>query len=443
MPDESSHDVIVIGAGAAGLAASKDLADAGRRVLLLEARDRVGGRVWSETGAADGPIELGAELVHGQPEVTLDLLHDAGSGVEAIEGKHFLAEGGRIEPLGEDRTKQLEELLDRAKRVKTDESAETFLAQAVTEDPVRQYAADWARRLVEDFDAADTRRAGVLTLVEEWSGDTAAQSSVGRPRGSYATLIDHMARGLDPKWVDLRLECAVRSVRWCRGRVEVHVERNGAIGMMRARAAVVSLPLGVLQAAAADDPAAVRFDPPLADKRAALVELAMGSALKVMLRFREPFWETIDGGRYRDASFFHQAGPGFRTFWTALPRRTTWLNAWVGGTRAAEFAREPDEAIIAHAVESAQALFGDRADVRALLVEGRLHNWDRDPLSRGAYSYVCVGGGDARGELAKPLANTLFFAGEATDDTGEASTVAGAIASGQRAAREVIKHAAG
>jgi len=434
MPDDS-YDVIVIGAGAAGLAASQGLAEVGRRVLLLEARDRVGGRVWSETAAADGPIELGAELVHGQPEVTLDLLRAAGSCVEAIEGKHWVAEGGRIEPLDEDRTGQLEELLDRAKQVKSDESATVFLERAVADDPRRRYAADWARRLVEDFDAADTRRAGVLTLVEEWSGDTAAQSSVGRPRGSYATLIDYMSRELDPKRIELRLGSVVRVVRWCRGRVEMDVERSGAVETLRARATIVTLPLGVLQAAA-DDPAFVRFDPPLADKRAALAGLAMGSALKVTLRFREPFWETIDGGRYRDASFFHRAGPGFRTFWTALPRRTTWLNAWVGGPRAVEFAREPDEAVVARAVESAQTLFGDRADVRSLLVEGRLHNWDGDPRSRGAYSYACVDGGEARSALAKPIEDTLFFAGEATDDTGEASTVAGAIASGQRAARE-------
>lgn len=433
---ESPHDVIVIGAGAAGLAASRALADRGRNVLLLEARDRVGGRVWSDAGAADGPIELGAEFVHGEPDVTLDLLREAGGCVEAVEGDHQVAEGGRIEPLGR-RAESLKALLERAKRVTADESAATFLARDAAEDSRRQYAADWARRLVEDFDGADTRRAGVRTLAEEWSGDTAAQSAVGRPRGGYATLIDHMTRALDPTRVELRLGCAVRAVRWRRGRVEVDVERDGRAETCRARAAVITLPLGVLQAAD-DDPAAVRFDPPLDAKRAALAGLAMGSALKVVLRFREPFWETIEGGRWRDVSFFHQAEPGFRTFWTALPRRATWLNAWVGGPRAVELAHGSDESIVARAVESAQAVFGGRVDVRSLLVETRLHNWDADPHSRGGYSYVCVGGGEARKALAEPLEETLFFAGEATDDAGEAATVAGAIASGQRAAREVI-----
>jgi monoamine oxidase len=433
---ESPQDVIVIGAGAAGLATSRALADAGRRVLLLEAKDRVGGRVGSDAGAADGPIELGAEFVHGEPEATLDLLREAGGCVEPVEGDHQVAEGGRIEPIGH-RAGELEQLLERAKRVTTDESAAAFLERDVIEDPRRQYAADWARRLVEDFDGADTACAGVLTLAEEWSGDTAAHSAVGRPRGGYATLIGHMARRLDPGRVELRLGCAVRAVRWGRGRVEVDVELDGRAETHGARAAVITLPLGVLQADG-NDPAAVRFDPPLDQKRDALAGLAMGSALKVLLRFRAPFWETLDGGRWRDVSFFHRAGPGFRTFWTALPRRTTWLNAWVGGPRAIELARGPDEAIVARAVESAQALFGDRADVRSLLVETRLHNWDADPRSRGAYSYVCIGGGDARAALAAPLEGTLFFAGEATDDTGEASTVAGAIASGRRAAREVV-----
>src|SRR4051794_4838525 len=97
---EEGHDVIVIGAGAAGLAAGRDLARAGRRVLLVEARDRIGGRVGDDTTASDGPIELGAEFVHGEPDVTLDLLRAAGSRVNPIEGEHWIAEAGSIEPLG-------------------------------------------------------------------------------------------------------------------------------------------------------------------------------------------------------------------------------------------------------------------------------------------------------------------------------------------------------
>jgi monoamine oxidase len=164
----------------------------------------------------------------------------------------------------------------------------------------------------------------------------------------------------------------------------------------------------------------------------------MGPALKVLLRFTEPFWERVDDGRWRNTSFVHVAGLPFRTFWTTLPKRSTWLNVWVGATRAAVLSSQANDVILARAEESVQALFQGRVDVARLLAEGRFHNWARDPRSRGAYSFVAVGGTGARRALAAPVAGTLFFAGEATDDTGEASTVAGAIMSGERAAAEVI-----
>src|SRR5512146_1671494 len=90
-------DVAVIGAGAAGLAASRRLAAAGRSVLLLEARHRVGGRIWS----LGGPIELGAEFVHGRPAATLALLREAGAGVVACTGDRWVVEDGRIERMND------------------------------------------------------------------------------------------------------------------------------------------------------------------------------------------------------------------------------------------------------------------------------------------------------------------------------------------------------
>jgi monoamine oxidase len=165
----------------------------------------------------------------------------------------------------------------------------------------------------------------------------------------------------------------------------------------------------------------------------------MGPALKVMLRFADPFWERIDGGRYADASFFfarHDAA--FPTFWTSRPARTQWLCAWVGGPAAAALSSLSDDVIEAKAAESVQSLFGRRIRVDEMLIEARVHNWQRDAFSRGAYSYITVGGLSARKELAAPVDDTLFFAGEATDDSADATTVAGAIASGERAAREVL-----
>jgi monoamine oxidase len=160
--------------------------------------------------------------------------------------------------------------------------------------------------------------------------------------------------------------------------------------------------------------------------------------VKVVLQFRNPFWDELDKGRYRDATFFHAPAAPFPTFWTTLPQRTSLITAWAGGPKAEHFASSDDSAIVAQAIESLSALFDARVDVARELEAAFVHHWQRDPFARGAYSYETVGGGSARAQLAKPLKNTLFFAGEATD-VEDSTTVAGALRSGKRAARQAIR----
>jgi monoamine oxidase len=186
-------------------------------------------------------------------------------------------------------------------------------------------------------------------------------------------------------------------------------------------------------------PGAIRFTPALESKREAIAGILSGPVLKVVLRFRTVFWEEFDGGRYHDAAFFYSVGTPFPTFWTSMPTRSPFLNAWTGGPPAALLSEKSDEQIVQAALESLQTMFGDHLpDARAQLETAFVHNWQRDPFSRGAYSYVGVGHNDTtRRTLAAPLDDTLFFAGEATDTEGEAATVTGALQSGARAAREV------
>jgi monoamine oxidase len=206
---------------------------------------------------------------------------------------------------------------------------------------------------------------------------------------------------------------------------------------VRSKRAIVSLPLGVLQRPQrASD--AVRFTPPLAAKRVALKHLAPGPVLKVVLRFRSAFWDTIDDGRYRNAAFFRSPAAAFPTFWTALPVRSPLVVAWAAGPKAMQLEGADRSQVISAALESFSSLFDRRVDVDALLESAWVHDWQSDPYARGAYSYVTVGGDEARKQLAQPLLDTLFFAGEAADCEGEAGTVAGAFQSGSRAAREVL-----
>jgi len=227
-------------------------------------------------------------------------------------------------------------------------------------------------------------------------------------------------------------------VRLSKGAVEVAGTFIGKPFHASAARAIITLPLGVLQLPP-NAPGAVRFSPHLTDKELALQGLASGPVLKITLRFACPFWEELDDGRYRDAAFFHSPQADFPTFWTQMPLRAPLLVAWAGGPRALRAANnaEPGE-VVGRAVAALQTMFGKRCHIERELEAAYYHDWQQDPFARGAYSYVTVGGGNARRQLAAPIADTLFFAGEATDTQGETATVAGALQSGARAARETL-----
>jgi monoamine oxidase len=184
-------------------------------------------------------------------------------------------------------------------------------------------------------------------------------------------------------------------------------------------------------------PGAVRFTPALTAKRAPLEGLSSGPVIKLQLLFASAFWETLHDGRYRDAGFFHAPEAEFPTFWTAAPARAPLLVAWAGGPRAERLAAGAAAGDIVHkALASLELLFGKELDIAAELRAWYYHDWQQDPFARGAYSYLTVGAHDARAALAQPLDDTLFFAGEATEEEG--GTVAGALQSGTRAAHEVL-----
>jgi monoamine oxidase len=401
---QAQADVIVIGAGAAGLAAADALSRAGRRVLVLEARERIGGRC--DTRRMPGlavPVELGAEFMHGGPAATLELLQRAGiPGIDSTRTQRMLWRG-RLRTV--DAFAEAKKAMQReAALQKKDLSFRDFVE--------RQRLPAITRRLstmmVQGFDAADPALVSARDIADEWK--SALGASQMRPQGGYQPLLAVLARNLSVK-----LRHVVRDVRWQRGAVQV----DG----ISAKRAIVTLPLGVLQAGT------VRFDPPL-EKDQALAMLASGPVIRVAMRFNKAFWEE----RCPGAAFFHSPDAAFPTFWTPLPMRAPLLTAWAGGPKAAALTGMSPRALLRFATESVRSIHGRIPPVEDFLV----HDWQADPYARGGYSYMRVGGKGARERLRRPLARTLFFAGEATD-AAEAGTVAGALRSGLRAAREVLR----
>ena len=433
-----SYDVAILGAGAAGLAAAVELARSGKSAVVLEARDRIGGRVWSlEVPGLPVPVELGAEFIHGNPEATLDRMREAG--IECLDApvNRLAVVGGTLRPRGDHLYNELQRVLRRHAGAleKRDVSFATFLGRVG-----RQLSAEartFARMRVQGYDAAIPARASARAIAEEWAGEDASGPGHYRPRGGYGALLAALARSLSGTKVELRLQHVVRTVRWQRGGVDIEGMEQGNTFRVTARRAIVTLPLGVLKLPARA-PGAVRFDPPLKDKRAALDRLDSGAVIKAALLFRNAFWEEIDDGRYRGVSFFHSPRAAFPTFWTALPESVPLVVAWAGGPKAARFAKASAPTIVREAAATLASLLGIRTGIEDRLAAAWVHHWQQDPLARGAYSYVAVGGHGARRALAEPLDGTLYFGGEAADYEGEHGTVAGALRSGERAAREVL-----
>ena len=414
--------VAIIGAGVAGLSAAYHLAQAGRRAVVLEARERVGGRILTQGG-----VELGAEFIHGRPKVTLELLRGAHIERTPLDGEHWQLVNGRLE-LMEDSSDEFRELIALASRKRGDRSVASFLDE-VSHDPARRDAARWMRSVIEGFDAADPDIASLKSIVSEWSGGASIESEQARPVGGYGGMVDYMLHRIDPTLVRIRRSTPVQHVLWSAAGAELTVSAE-ASQAFEASAVIITVPLGVLQRADID------FDPPLEAKAEAFSGLAMGPVHRVMLRYPTPIWEAFLGGPVRAGTFLHAPGEMFPTFWTHDPG-SPWLTAWCGGPRAARLDAGSDDTIIAAATRSARAMLSFKGPAPDP-VASQFHNWQRDPWSQGSYTYVTVGGLKARKALAKPIDGVLFFAGEATDWSGEATTVAGAIRSGARAAREVI-----
>jgi monoamine oxidase len=444
---QAEFDAVVIGAGAAGLAAARTLSQAGRSVAVLEARTRIGGRILTLRDPEwPLPIELGAEFLHGEAQATREIARAAGLAIVELPDEHLWAEGGRLRSMGEVWSR-LERVLKRIRPRGKDVSFEEFLARQRLPGSAREVA----RLFVEGYYAAHVDRVSARSLAGGM-GESEESQRQYRLADGYFGIVQWLRAGLDPERTDLRLGTVVEQVRWRRG--EAEVESRSAIGSrttaVRGKTVVVTLPLGVLKAAVGEA-GAVRFDPMPPALAGAVLRLEVSHVCKVVLRFREAFWDEpgflrrrLVPGRSAEPTridFLHDREGDFPTWWMANPWRVPVLTAWAGGPRADALAALGETALVDRALGGlARMLQVPRGRFEGLLEAWRTHDWRHDLYSRGAYSYVGVGGLSAQRALARPVEGTLFFAGEVTEPD-EMGTVAGAIASGRRAASAILVRA--
>lgn len=426
-------DVVVLGAGASGLAAARQLVRAGIPSIVIEARDRIGGRVL-EASQGTNCVELGAEFIHGPAPETRALLRETGQREVEPGGEDWVSDAdGKLERRDDDFRASVALFRD-VGMLEIDESVERFLAR-YTHGSAAQEARD-ARTFIEGFDAADPAKASARGIAFEW--ESGVDSQAARPVGGYRAIFAHLFDRCVEAGIRFEFSAVVQRIRWQqRGAVSVTVRNpSGTLQTFHARAAIITLPAAVLRHEGDADE--ITFEPALPfEKREALQKIETGDVVKAALWFRTRFWEDVRDGRYRDAGFFRDSDGTFQVYWTQMPLRRPVVIAWLGGPKATVLRRRPREAVIARALEEFGTLLGDSQRAHREFEGGVMHDWGGDPFARGAYSYLGVGGERARSQLAAVLDDTLFFAGEATSDDGQGGTVNGALATGERAAREV------
>lgn len=431
-------EILIVGAGAAGLAAARELSNK-FNVIVLEARDRIGGRIHTHFDPQAGaPIELGAEFVHGQPPETLELIERAGLKLIELPNTHWYFRNALISKSNEFWSKIEAVTKATAKHTGPDESFAEFLDHYSREHKGADLSIMTAL-YVEGFHAAHADKISVEGLNK--TNEAAAEihdKKQFRPASGYLPLMQRLHDEAVEHGASFRFETVVSEVAWSAGAVTV-TATNGE--QFKARRLLLTLPLGVLQR---ND---VSFTPELSAKQEAARKLAVGQVVKVILRFRDPFWEDLklpieDGNRadLKDLAFIHAPDELPPTWWTQLPVRAPLLVGWAGGPRAEMLLPESQDALRDHSLQVLSRIFA----VPQRLLEDSLadfytHNWATDPFSLGAYSYIPVGGLKAQAALAEPVEKTIYFAGEASNEKGYHATVHGAIASGLRAA-ELIRH---
>ena len=415
-----THDVVVIGAGAAGLMAARELTRAGKRVVVLEGSHRVGGRVLTlfETRAGM-PIELGAEFVHGDAPTTTRLLDEARLATVPVTGEHVRSDDGELTPQGPIWARMARVFALMSKRRKTDRSFQDFLD---TRPGGARLARDreLADAFVQGFDGADPTLISERSLAAQ-GNPTEGASTARRIVQGYAALIVHLEREVAGR---VRLQTVATRIEWSDGGVRV-VDATGTTHV--ARAVVIAVPLPGLQ----DD--SLRIEPEIPALRRAASQLVMGHVARVSVVVRERFWEQ----KTNELAFLHAPRRPLTVWWTQHPVQTPMLVGWAGGPSAQALTKSGAVADVALA-ELAHVFGMRRARAESLVESIHWHDWSGDPFVRGAYSYIGVGGVSAPRTLARSVGGRVFVAGEATDSES-GGTVEAALTSGERAARSVLR----
>jgi len=422
--DMTQHEFVIIGAGVSGLAAAQQLKKHGIRPLVLEARNRIGGRVL--TDRSHGVVDFGAQYIHGAEAVTWEIVRDHHIATQewfnetnpttqhthlfALDGQWLTDDKANKHGLG---ARMCEWCNHPTEQPASDISFDAYYRTLVSTKALAEVndpAFILAQVRNERIEAADLTRLSAYHTFHERNISTSGWGNFKVPNG-YDAIVNALAQD-----VDIQLNSPIMQIDW---------DVNGAIlhlpkAKIWARRVILTLPLSLLQLGVPT------FNPPLpATKLQAIQALAMGHVCKLVLWFKSAFWH--------DFTFLSTNGV-IASWWPVLSSNLPTLMGYSGGPRAIQLSGLGAAAAIEQGLYELSQLFGD--GVREQFSAGHLQDWSTDPWARGAYSYTPIGAKNTREHLAENVAKTLFFAGEAANINGHHATIHGAIERGRQAADE-------
>jgi len=409
--------VIIIGAGASGLMAARILAEKGHKVTVVEARDRVGGRIHTIQEDFSIPIEEGAEFMHGRQALTLALIKESKSDLSQLSGNRYQFWNGKIQHGNyfDDGWDLVAQQLERlGKDTTMGDVLETYFNKYEYRNLRKKVIA-----FVEGYDAADINQVSALALKREWEeSDDEHQYHI---RGGYSKLIYFLLEKVRASGGDIFLNEPVEEIQWTPGQVKVltksgNVHEGGKV--------IITVPLGVLQKRA------IRFSPPLPDHDAAFTNIGFGGVIKFFIEFRDSFWENINSHYLKDVAFIF-SDARIPTWWSQLPEKTPLLTGWLGGPPTFKIPTE-SEALFQMALDSLVYIFHcPEATLQKEIVKWQWVDWVKDPFANGAYAYPMVQSHQAVKFIMKPVERTLYFAGEAFYTGPSMGMVEAALVSGK------------